>query len=201
MARRFNKGAFYRAARSAHAYLSAAAFLMLFFFAASGLLLNHPTWLSPSRDDASPTTVSIDLAVLEAALSSSDPEGELTAVLKSQTRIVGQLKDAEIDVYETVLRYTGVKGSTDVFVDVETGVAEIEISNANLTSIIHDLHRGKDAGAYWKLLIDVSASLIMALSCVGLILFFSLRFKLATSLRIMAASVCIFAGLFVFLTP
>ena len=39
---RFNKGAFYRQCRMLHAYLSAGAFVMLMFFALSGLLLNHP---------------------------------------------------------------------------------------------------------------------------------------------------------------
>ena len=39
-----DKGAFFRLCRMLHAYLSAFAFLALFFFSATGILLNHPEW-------------------------------------------------------------------------------------------------------------------------------------------------------------
>jgi hypothetical protein len=70
-----------------------------------------------------------------------------------------------------------------------------------MTSIVHDLHRGKDAGVFWKRLIDVTSILILAMSLAGLILFFSLRFRLATSLKIMGWTVAVFVAMFVFLTP
>ena len=113
----------------------------------------------------------------------------------------GAYKDGEVLEDEAYLRLSGVKGTSDIFIDLESGTADVEVSRANVTSILHDLHRGKDAGPFWKRLIDVTAILILAMSLAGLILFLSLRFRLATSLKIMGATLGVFAILFVFLTP
>lgn len=198
---RFNKGAFYRQCRMLHAYLSAGAFVMLMFFALSGLLLNHPQWLAPERKDSEPVILILDEAALSGALSSDRPVESLSRLIKDQTAVIGAFQSAEIDEYEAFLRFSGVKGSTDVFVDLEVHEAEVETSRANVTSIIHDLHRGKDAGFFWKRLIDVTAILILAMSVAGLILFFSLRFRLATSLKIMGGTLGAFVAIFLLLTP
>ena len=88
-----------------------------------------------------------------------------------------------------------------MFIDFELGEAEVEVSKANLTSIIHDLHRGKDAGKVWKFMIDITAILILAMSVIGLVLFFSLRFRLGNAMRIMGATLVLFVSLFVFFVP
>ena len=42
---------FYRHARYVHGWLSAFAFIVLLFFSATGLLLNHPEWFSASNQE------------------------------------------------------------------------------------------------------------------------------------------------------
>ncbi|MEO0551498.1 MAG: PepSY-associated TM helix domain-containing protein [Pseudomonadota bacterium] len=199
--KRFNKGAFYRTCRMLHGYLSAAAFLLLMFFAASGLLLNHPSWFGADRQDAEPIIVALDFDALQSAQSSETPERAFEELVRNATRVQGQLKDASISDSDAMLRFAGVKGGTDIFIDFELAEAEIETSKANLTSIIHDLHRGKDAGKVWKFMIDITAILILAMSVIGLILFFSLRFRLGNAIRIMGATMALFIALFVFFVP
>tara|TARA_B100000678_G_scaffold154917_1_gene129492 strand:- start:2059 stop:2619 length:561 start_codon:yes stop_codon:yes gene_type:complete len=184
-----------------HAYLSAAAFVMLMFFALSGLLLNHPQWFSPARSDGGPVLIVLKADDLNSALSTEAPGAAISRLIRDETTVIGAFQSAEIDEFEAFLRFSGVKGATDVFIDLETREAEIEISKANVTSIIHDLHRGKDAGLVWKRVIDATAILILAMSVAGLILFFSLRFRLATSLKIMGGTLGAFILIFVFLTP
>lgn len=184
-----------------HGYLSAAAFLLLMFFAASGLLLNHPSWFGAERQDAEPIIVALDFASLQSAQSSETPERAFEELVRNATRVQGQLKDASISDSDAMLRFAGVKGGTDIFIDFELAEAEVETSKANLTSIIHDLHRGKDAGKVWKLMIDITAILILAMSVIGLILFFSLRFRLGNAMRIMGATLILLVGLFVFFVP
>jgi len=197
----FNKGAFYRTCRMLHGYLSAAAFLLLMFFAASGLLLNHPSWFGADRQDAEPIIVALDFDALQSAQSSETPERAFEELVRNATRVQGQLKDASISDSDAMLRFAGVKGGTDIFIDFELAEAEVETSKANLTSIIHDLHRGKDAGKVWKFMIDITAILILAMSVIGLILFFSLRFRLGNAIRIMGATMVLFIALFVFFVP
>lgn len=184
-----------------HGYLSAAAFLMLMFFAASGLLLNHPDWLGAERQDADPLIVALNVDALAAAQTSDTPERAIEDLIRTATPVRGKLKDASISESDAMLRFAGVKGGTDVFIDFELAEAEVEVSKANLTSIIHDLHRGKDAGDVWKFMIDVTAILILSMSLIGLVLFFSLRFRLGNAMRIMGATLILFAALFVFFVP
>ena len=197
----FNKGAFYRTCRMLHAYLSAAAFVMLIFFALTGFLLNHPQWFGAARVSGGEFTVDLDPRGLAAALQGPEAGRALAVLVESQTQLKGAFRDADILEDEAYLRFAGVKGTSDVAIDFESATADVEVSRANLTSVLEDLHRGKDAGPFWKRLIDVTAILILAMSLAGLILFLSLRFRLATSLRIMGATLGIFAVFFVFLTP
>ncbi len=46
---------FYRHARYVHGWLSAFAFIVLIFFSVTGLLLNHPEWFTPSKDENTET--------------------------------------------------------------------------------------------------------------------------------------------------
>ncbi|WP_321490013.1 PepSY-associated TM helix domain-containing protein [uncultured Hyphomonas sp.] len=198
---KFNKGAFYRTCRMLHAYLSAAAFILLIFFALTGFLLNHPQWFGAARVSGGESMVELDPQYLDQALNSPDAGKALAELVGATTPIKGAYQDGEVFEDEAYLRFAGVKGTTDIVVDIEAASAEVEVSRANLTSILHDLHRGKDAGPVWKRLIDVTAILIIAMSLAGLILFLSLRFRLATSLKIMGATLGVFAVIFIFLTP
>ena len=195
-----NKGKFYRTCRMLHTYLSAAAFIMLMFFSMSGLLLNHPDWFGAGRSDAAPVEIELEPAALAEAVQSDAPGAALAGLVRQETRTAGAFRTADIMEDEAFLRYTGVKGTTDVYIDLETGIADVEVSRPNPTAIIHDLHRGKDAGAVWKAFIDLTAGLILTMSLIGLILFFSLRFRLATSLKIMGSTLLAFASLYIFFT-
>ncbi len=196
------KGTFYRFSRMWHAYLSAAAFIVLIFFSFSGILLNHPEWFNSGKTEtAAPVTVNLSLETLEDTLAADLPGPALARIIEDEARVIGAFKAADISNFDVTLRYTGVKGDTLVFIDRETGLAEIEVEPASLTSIIHNLHRGKEAGAVWKAIIDISAIIILAMSLVGFVLFLSLRLRLATSMKVIAGSVVGLGLIIWLLTP
>ena len=74
-------------------------------------------------------------------------------------------------------------------------VSRIALVNRQLAAIIQDLHRGKNSGLAWRWVIDLSAWLVLALSLIGYVLFFSLRFRLKTSLVLTAASLAVLIGI------
>ena len=196
------KGTFYRFSRMWHAYLSAAAFIVLIFFSFSGILLNHPEWLNSGKvATPAPVTVNLSLKTLEETLAGDLPGPALARIIEDEARVIGAFKAADISKFDVTLRYTGVKGDTLVFIDRETGLAEIEVEPASLASIIHNLHRGKEAGAVWKAIIDISAVIILAMSLVGFVLFLSLRLRLATSMKVIAGSVVGLGLIIWLLTP
>jgi len=192
----------YKQSRAWHGYLSAFAFLALIFFAITGLLLNHPEWTTSDKEQPSKeTTVTLAAADLARAKAAKDPSKALGAAVGKATPLVGAYQSGEVIDEEAQIRFEGPKGSSDVIVDLTTGKAEVEVKKARLIDTINELHRGKNASFAWKAVIDVSAIVIFLLSVIGYVLFFSLRFRLKTSLILTGVSLAGLIGIVVFLTP
>lgn len=197
----FDKGSFYRTSRMLHAYISAFAFLALMFFSVTGILLNHPTWLQGEAPAEQSVTAQIPGADISAALKTADAPRALAEAVAHRVKLRGAYRSGELLDGEAVLRLEGVTGNTDVILNLETGLAEATLQPATATSIVNDLHKGTNAGAAWRLLIDVTAVLVLALSLIGYVLFFSLRFRLKTSLILTAASLAVFFGVYLAVVP
>jgi hypothetical protein len=195
----FDKGAFYRLCRMLHAYLSAFAFLALIFFSATGLMIDHPEWLQ-GRGRESEAKLTLPPAVLAEAKKAQDPNLALAAAVSKMTPLVGAYRSGELEDTQVDLRFQGVKGSSTVLVDLQTGKADITIERSTALTVIGDLHRGKNAALPWRMVIDASAILVLALSIIGYVLFFSLRFRVKTSLILTAVSLLAMIGV-VWLTP
>ena len=196
----FDKGAFYRLCRMLHAYLSAFAFLALIFFSATGLLLDHPEWMQ-GRGRETDVRLSLPAAVTAQAKTMRDPSAYLGAEVARRAALVGSYRNGEVDDGQASLRFEGVKGSSTVMVDLNTGKADVSVEHATALTVIGDLHRGKNASVPWRAVIDISAVLVLALSLIGYVLFFSLRFRLRTSLILSAVSLATLVAIFVWLTP
>jgi hypothetical protein len=197
----FDKGALFRLSRMLHAYLSAFAFLALMFFALTGLLLNHPNWIDLTQMRETSAKITLSKTELDAAAKASDPAAALAAAVAKRTKLLGGYKSGETIDGETSLRYEGVRGYTDAYVELDTGAVEITVKHANPVATINELHRGKNTGKPWALIIDLSAILILALSLIGYILFFSLRFRLVPSLILTGVSLLVLLGVFVLFVP
>jgi len=196
----FDRGAVYRLCRMLHAYLSAFAFLALMFFSVTGLLLDHPDWLA-GRGQERESKLVVPAAALAQAHAQPDPNAALAAWVAGQTPLVGAYRSGEVDDGQANLRFEGVKGSSTVAVDLQTGQADVTVEHATALTVIGDLHRGKNASVAWRAVIDITAVLVCALSLIGYVLFFSLRFRLRTSLILTAASLAVLVAVFVWLTP
>lgn len=195
------KLALYRQARMLHAYLSAFAFLALMFFAVTGLLLNHPDWFGSGRDEPRDSIIHLPLVAIQQAQQQPQPEQALAALVAKKISLHGQLKQTDLIEPDMLLHFEGVGGSSDVSIDLSSGRTEVSNSDAQFSRIIQDLHRGKNSGAAWKWLIDISAIVILALSMFGFILFFSVRFRVVVNIRLVVLSLALMIGLFLFFVP
>ena len=184
-----------------HAYLSAFAFLTLLFFSVTGLMLNHPEWFPGRKRDEPARMIAIPPSALAPALKAAQPPAALGAVVARHAAVTGAFRSGEVLDGEALLRWEGAGGSTDAAVNLSTGKAEITVQRAPMAALLGDLHKGKNTGAPWRALIDISAVLILALSAIGYVLFFSLRFRLRTSLILTAVSLVAMLGVFYLLVP
>ena len=194
-----NWGAFFRWSRWLHGYLSAFAFLSLMFFSATGLVLNHQDWLDRLQPKDVMSVTMVNPATLAAATRLTDPGPALAKAVAAKALLLGAYKSAEIADGEALIRLEGTKGTSDIAVDLATGKVEIMLSRRPLLMTLDELHKGRDAGAAWKLGIDISAVLFLVLSVIGYLLFFSLRLRLKTSLLVTTASILLMVGAFYFL--
>lgn len=177
------KSDFYRYARHVHAWLSAFAFLSLIFFAGTGLFLNNTDWFASEPDEVS-LQVTIPTKILDQAKTLENPAPLLLEAIRKESPqpLSGAFKSSDLIDNELDMRLAGAKGHTDITVALDTGHTEITVKPESVLDTLKNLHKGKNVGDIWKLVIDISAILILILSIAGYILFFSLRKRKAISL-------------------
>ena len=153
-----------------HIYTSMASLLVVLFFAATGVTLNHPEWLSTERtEDATGT--------LPAAWKTARGIDWLVVAehLRATNGVHGTVADRREDDREGSLTFRAPGYSADCFIDVQTGHYKLTTSYQGAIGVINDLHRGRDAGSAWAWLIDVAGVFLVFLSLTGLGLLFYLR--------------------------
>ena len=87
-------------------------------------------------------------------------------------------------------RYPSPSGpgcAADAFIDVTNSSYDPRRDAQRFIAIINDLHKGRDTGSVWSIVIDVSASLLVLVSLTGLVLIWFV-YKRRTSGLILAAS-------------
>ena len=70
------------------------------------------------------------------------------------------------------MTFKGPGYSADAQVDRKTGQYEVSESRLGVIAVLNDLHKGRDSGAVWKTVIDISAGLLTFISLTGLILIY-----------------------------
>jgi uncharacterized protein len=173
-----------------HIYTSMVSLLVVLFFAATGVTLNHPSWLATERtDEVSGTLPStwktakgIDWLVV-------------AEHLRATNGVHGTVADRREDDREGSLTFRAPGYSADAFIDVRTGGYKLTTSYQGAVGVINDLHRGRDSGSAWAWLIDVSGVFLVFLSLTGLGLLFYLKKVRLKALAVMAAGAALVLAL------
>jgi hypothetical protein len=132
------------------------------FFAATGLTLNHADWFTRV---AKPT---IQKGILK-DLSSQDA---VVGFFRRTHKINSGLSEYRTDDAEIELSFKGPGYLADVAIDRASGGYQLAETRLGAVAILNDLHKGRDSGKAWSLVIDVSAVLMTLVSATGLVLIF-----------------------------
>lgn len=155
-----------------HIYLSMASFGILFFFALTGLTLNHVEWFTKEqhttqvRGTIDPKFVTKEISKLE-----------VVEYLRNTYRIHGAVKDFRVEDTDCSVAFKGPGYSADVLIDRATGRYELTETRMGFFAVLNDLHKGRDTGTAWGRMIDLSAVLMTLVSVTGLLLIFFLQKK------------------------
>jgi hypothetical protein len=155
-------------ARWLHIYMSMISFAVVFFFAATGLTLNHAEWFS-----GTPRAIEVQGQMNAAWTNTGSGTVDKLAVvefLRQTNRLSGAVADFRVEDTDLSIAFKGPGYAADVLVDRATGRYDVTETRLGLVAVLNDLHKGRDTGGIWKLLIDVSASMLALISLTGLLM-------------------------------
>ena len=173
-----------------HIYVSMFGLAAVLFFSVTGITLNHPDWFFGETErsvqaegEVDPKWLHLDEPGRRRPTSPPDPSREV-----AKLEVVEHLRQGPRDPRRTG-RVPGRRGrvprstfkgpgyAADAFIDRETGHYNLTQTYHGFVAVINDLHKGRDTGPAWSVLIDVSAVLLTLISLTGLVLLFYLKLR------------------------
>ncbi len=161
-------------ARWLHTYLSMLSFAVIFFFAVTGITLNHAEWFDQHQRPSQ-----FHGTLNPAWLNSSAPGGvakdEVVSFFRKAYKTKGALSDFHVDGDQCEVLFKGPGYEADATIDRQTGKYDLTVSPFSFVAVLNDLHKGRDTGKPWSAVIDFSAILLTFVSLTGLTLIFFLH--------------------------
>ena len=167
-----------------HIYLSMFSFIILLFFAVTGITLNHTEWFA---DQQKTTSMNGKLNLQWVSVKDTARIAKLNIVefLRNTHGIKGAVGEFSIDENQCTISFNGPGYTADAFVNREDGSYEVSETKTGIWGVLNDLHKGRDSGKTWGWLIDASAVLMVLVSMTGLIMLFFLKKKRVSGILIM----------------
>lgn len=156
----------HRWSRWLHVYTSMISFLVVLFFAVTGVTLNHPTWTF--GDDVERTTVTGTLP----SGWQDDPVDFLAVseYVRATHDVSAPVTDYGIANGEGTISFRGPGVTNDLFFRTADGSYDLVTVQQGFVGVMNDLHKGRDAASSWKWLIDVSGVFLTVVAFTGLTL-------------------------------
>jgi uncharacterized protein len=158
-----------------HIYTSMLSLLIVLFFAATGITLNHPEWVFGNETTTTEKSGPLPSGWQENTGKSNIKVNWLLVAesLRSQYGLRGHVKDYRNSDTEGSLSFAAPAYSADAVLDLNNGSYRLNISAQGWVAVLNDLHRGRDTGKAWSVLIDLSGwfLVVVAASGLGLLLY------------------------------
>ena len=156
-----------KAARWLHIYGSMVSLALVLFFSVTGITLTHQDWFAG-------TDVTTDRhgAMTAAWLTGSVDQLRVVEYLRANAGVRGALADFRIDDQQAEVVFKGPGYAATALVDRATGRFDLTESRQGVAAIVNDLHKGRDTGRVWSVVIDLAAAVLVFISLTGLILLY-----------------------------
>lgn len=168
-----------------HIYVSMISFAIVFFFAVTGLTLNHPDFFAGELKSSNEKG-KLDSNWVNNTDTTKIAKLEIVEHLRKWHGIKAALAEFRIDDTQCSLSFKGPGYAADAFIDRTNGEYEVALMQAGFVGVMNDLHKGRDSGSGWSVLIDVSAILMTLVSLTGIILILYIKRKRVSGLLIAA---------------
>ena len=156
-----------KATRWLHIYGSMVSLALVLFFAATGITLNHQDWFAGHE-----VTAERHGALTASWLAGDVDKLAVVEYLRAHAGIRGALADFRIDDQQCEVVFKGPGYAATALIERATGRFDLTESRLGMAAIVNDLHKGRDTGRVWSLVIDLSAAVLVFISLTGLVLLY-----------------------------
>ena len=167
---------FAEASRWLHIYVSMISFAIVLFFSVTGITLNHPDYFAGEMKETHEKG-QMNKAWVNLTDTAKIAKLEMVELLRKQHGIKSPVTEFRMEEQQCAISFRGPGYAADAFVNRADGSYEITLLKAGAIGILNDLHKGRDSGAKWAVLIDVSAILMIVISLTGIILLLYIKRK------------------------
>ena len=162
--------------RWVHLYLSMFSFAALFFFAFTGITLNHPSW-TENRQKVETMKGNVDPAWVAGTDTASVEKSRIVEYVRDQHKVRGNLTEFRISESECSLAFDGPGYTAYGMIERSTGTYELVATSAGFIAAMNDLHKGSYTGIKWNVIIDITAAILIVISLSGFIMIFFMAKK------------------------
>jgi hypothetical protein len=153
-----------------HLYLSMFSFSVVLFFAATGFTLNHADWFSTQVQTVRHAgTIPAALLKPEGSPPLPDKLG-IAEYLRTTDKVHGAVAEFRTEDAQISLSFRGPGYAADATIQLPGGQYELIETRSGFVAVVNDLHKGRDTGGLWSVVIDISAVLLVLVSLTGLVL-------------------------------
>ena len=186
-----------------HIYVSMVGLAAVLFFSLTGITLNHPDWFFAGSERQEQAEGDLDVKWLRGEPDRSGEVAKLEVVesLRHRHGIRGALADFRVEETECTVTFKGPGYAADAFIDRESGHYNLTQTSHGFVAVINDLHKGRDTGPVWSVVIDVSAVVLTIISTTGLILIFFLKLRRVPGLIVGVLGAAALVAIAVLLVP
>ena len=157
------------ASRWLHIYMSMVSFVIVLFFAVTGFTLNHADWFD-GKETIKKFTGNVQVKWVKVKDTAAVAKFEIIKSIKHDHAVKGEVSDFIIDDDQCMVYFKGPGYSADVTINRDNGEYKVKETSMGLVALINDLHKGRDTGKKWSVLIDVAAIFMALLSLTGIIM-------------------------------
>jgi hypothetical protein len=183
-----------------HIYLSMVSFVIVLFFAVTGLSLNHAEWFD-GKEQVKKFNGKVPLKWVNVKDTAAIAKLEIVQFLKHNHHIKGEVSDFIIDDNQCSVSFKGPGYSADAFINRDNGEYKLNETSMGLVAVINDLHKGRDAGKKWSYLIDISAIFMSLLSITGIVMICFMKKKRLNGFILVTAGALICYLVYYFMVP
>ena len=167
-----------------HIYISMVSFGLLFFFAITGLTLNHPDWVFGTQPVTKQLRGKLESKWVAPGEAGAVAKLEIVEQLRRAHGVKGLVGEFRIEDNQCAVTFKGPGYSADALIDRATGSYELNETRMGFVAIVNDLHKGRDTGRGWSLVVDLSAVLMVIVSLTGMVLIYFVKRRFVSGVMI-----------------